>query len=76
MKSIYPEIGLYRHYKGQLYQVLGVAKHSETEEIMVVYQCLYDNFDLWIRPIKMFSENVTLTDGKSVPRFTFIRRNF
>ncbi|GAA5007620.1 DUF1653 domain-containing protein [Acinetobacter puyangensis] len=68
--------GIYRHYKGQLYQVFGVARHSETEELMVVYQCLYGEYQLWLRPFDMFIENVTLDNGNVVPRFEFIQENF
>ena len=64
--------GIYRHYKGQLYQVFNVATHSETEEKMVVYQCLYGNYDLWVRPLSMFVEDITLADGTKQPRFAFI----
>lgn len=66
------QTGIYRHYKGQLYQVFGTATHSETEELLVVYQCLYGNYDLWVRPFTMFSENITLADGTTVARFTFV----
>lgn len=68
--------GIYRHYKGQLYQVLGTARHSETEEVLVVYQCLYGEYQLWLRPIDMFTETVTLSDGNVAPRFEFIQENF
>lgn len=64
--------GLYRHYKGPEYQVLGMAKHSETEEELVVYRALYGEFGLWVRPVAMFTETVTL-EGKVVPRFEFVR---
>lgn len=64
--------GLYRHYKGPEYQVLGLAKHSETEEELVVYRALYGEFGLWVRPVAMFTETVTL-EGKVVPRFEFVR---
>jgi hypothetical protein len=60
--------GRYRHYKGNDYQVLGIARHSETEEELVVYRCLYGDFSLWVRPLAMFTESVTI-DGRSVPRF-------
>jgi len=50
--------GIYKHYKGNLYQVLGVARHSETEEAHVVYKTLYGDFSLWIRPLSMFTEMV------------------
>ena len=60
--------GLYRHYKGHLYRVMAVARHSETEEELVVYQALYGEHGLWVRPRAMFFETVLL-DGKHVPRF-------
>lgn len=64
--------GLYRHYKGQRYRVLGTARHSETHESLVVYQALYGEHGLWVRPAAMFAENVTV-DGASVPRFALER---
>lgn len=64
--------GIYRHYKGQEYQVYDLAKHSETEEVLVVYRCLYGNYDLWVRPAAMFFENVTV-DGRTQKRFEFVR---
>ena len=69
--------GLYRHYKGGTYQVIGVARHSETDETdetdeqLVVYRCLYDNNSLWVRPLAMFLETV-LVDGRTVPRFELL----
>jgi len=60
--------GRYRHYKGNDYQVLGVARHSETEEELVVYRCLYGDFSLWVRPLAMFTEKVVV-DRDEVPRF-------
>ena len=63
--------GKYRHYKGGLYEVIGMARHSETLEEMVVYRALYGEGGLWVRPLAMFLENVTL-DGKTVPRFAFV----
>jgi len=63
--------GRYRHYKGKEYEVLGVAKHSETEEEFVVYRALYGERGLWIRPAAMFLERVVV-DGRSVPRFQFL----
>jgi hypothetical protein len=63
--------GRYRHYKGNEYQVIGVARHSETEEEMVVYRCCYGDFSLWVRPLSMFLETVQLA-GATVPRFTMI----
>ena len=60
--------GKYRHYKGNDYEVVGVATHSETREPMVVYRPLYGEMGLWVRPLAMFMENV-IVDGKEVPRF-------
>ncbi len=60
--------GRYRHYKGNEYQVLGVAKHSETEEDFVVYRALYGAGGLWIRPVEIFVEKIS-TGGGQVPRF-------
>lgn len=61
--------GIYKHYKGQLYQVFRCARHSETEEWYVVYQCLYGDFSLWIRPLAMFKEKIILENGQQVARF-------
>lgn len=66
--------GVYRHHKGQQYEVLGVARHSETEEEVVVYRALYGDRGLWIRPLAMFIENVEKR-GVSVPRFSRIDEN-
>ena len=68
--------GIYRHYKGKEYEVIGIAKHSETLEDMVVYKALYesDKFDkdqLWIRPLSMFVENVVV-EGKEISRFEYL----
>jgi hypothetical protein len=60
--------GIYRHYKGQRYRVLGIAQHSETMEQVVVYQALYGDYGLWVRPAAMFCETVEL-DGEPIPRF-------
>lgn len=65
------KLGKYRHFKGKLYEVIGVAKHSETLEEFVVYRALYGENELWIRPKKMFLETVKI-DGKEVKRFEFI----
>ena len=65
--------GIYRHYKGSLYQVLHTAQHSETEEAMVVYRCLYGEYGVWVRPIAMFTKTVTVVDGKQVARFELIK---
>lgn len=60
--------GRYRHYKGRHYEVIDIARHSETGEELVVYRCLYGDNSLWVRPIEMFTETV-LVDGRDVPRF-------
>ena len=64
-------LGVYRHFKGNYYQVLGVARHSETLEELVVYRALYGERGLWVRPASMWNELVE-RDGKTVPRFTFV----
>ena len=62
------EIGIYRHYKGKEYEVLGEVRHSETLETLVLYKQLYGTGSLWVRPIAMFKELV-MVEGRSVPRF-------
>jgi len=62
------EKGLYRHYKGNLYEVITTARHSETEEWMVVYKALYGEEGMWVRPYTMFVETVEV-EGKMVQRF-------
>lgn len=69
MESIKP--GRYRHFKGKEYEVLGVARHSETEEELVVYRALYGDFGLWVRPVSMWNKTVE-RDGKTFRRFTYI----
>lgn len=69
MESIKP--GRYRHFKGKEYEVLGVARHSETQEELVVYRALYGDFGLWVRPVSMWNETVE-RDGKTFRRFTYI----
>ena len=69
MQTILP--GVYRHYKGNRYQVLYLAKHSETLEDMVVYQALYGEYGIWVRPASMWNETVDY-QGKQVKRFTYI----
>jgi hypothetical protein len=63
--------GRYRHYKGKEYLVLGVARHSESLEEMVVYQQDYGDRSLWVRPLPMFLESVVV-DGQAVPRFQYM----
>ena len=65
------KLGKYRHFKGNEYEVIGVAKHSESMEEMVIYRALYGEKELWVRNAQMFFENVT-RDGKTFPRFTYI----
>ena len=68
-KSI--KIGRYEHFKGKQYRVLGVGRHSESLEELVIYQALYGEHDFWIRPLNMFLEEAEV-DGKKVPRFKYI----
>ncbi|MGO3294680.1 MAG: DUF1653 domain-containing protein [Marinobacter sp.] len=66
--------GRYQHYKGQDYEVIDIARHSETEEELVVYRCLYRDHSLWVRPLTMFKETVTVA-GEQVPRFARIDKD-
>ena len=65
------KLGKYRHYKGNEYQVIGIAKHSETTEPMVVYKALYGDGGLWVRPLSMWNETVEV-NGVFYKRFEFI----
>ena len=67
------KLGKYRHYKGNEYEVLGIAKHSETLEPMVVYKALYGDGELWARPASMWNETIE-KDGKTFKRFEFIEK--
>ena len=64
--------GIYRHYKGNRYIVLEIARHSETLEDMVVYKALYGDGGVWVRPYSMWGETVITADGVAVPRFEYI----
>jgi hypothetical protein len=64
-------LGTYEHYKGNRYEVLGVGRHSETHEEMVVYRSLYGSHDLWIRPLSLFLDTVEW-EGKTVSRFRIV----
>jgi hypothetical protein len=66
-----PRVGKYRHYKGMDYEVLGTATHSESGETLVVYRALYGARGLWVRPVEMFCEPVTVR-GETVPRFAYV----
>ena len=72
------KLGAYRHYKGKFYEVIGIARHSETLEELVLYKALYETEfgrdALWVRPRKMFFEEVEI-DGKKIPRFQFTGKN-
>ena len=65
------KLGKYRHFKGNEYEVIGIGKHSETLEEMVIYKALYNDGEYWIRPASMWNEKVE-RDGKIFKRFTYI----
>jgi len=65
------QTGIYQHYKGPKYEVLGQAQHSETEGVLVIYRALYGDYDLWVRPISMFQECVVV-ENENKPRFQLI----
>ena len=65
------KLGKYKHYKGNGYEVIGIARHSETLEKLVVYRALYGDLDLWVRPLEMFLEEVEM-DNRKVPRFQYV----
>lgn len=66
------ELGKYRHFKGNEYEVIGLAKHSETLELMVLYRPLYGEGGLWVRPVAMWNEEIN-RDGKTFKRFEKIK---
>jgi len=63
--------GIYRHYKGRDYEVFGLVRHSETEEWLVHYRTLYGDYSHWVRPYRMFIEQIEV-DGEPVPRFDYL----
>lgn len=65
------KLGKYRHFKGNEYEVIAIAKHSETLEEMVVYKALYGDGDIWVRPAKMWDETIE-REGKTFKRFEYI----
>lgn len=65
------KLGRYQHFKGNYYQVLHLAKHSETDEVHVVYQPEYGNREIWIRPLSMFDETIE-RNGITIKRFSFV----
>ncbi len=67
------KLGIYRHFKDRLYEVLGPARHSETEELFVVYRALYGDGGTWIRPAAMFFDTIE-RDGLVQPRFSFVAK--
>jgi len=64
-------LGVYRHFKGNQYEVVGFAKHSESLEIMIIYKAMYGNRDTWVRPLSMWEELVEV-DGNNVKRFEYV----
>lgn len=66
--------GIYEHYKGALYKVMGAARHSETEEWLVYYQALYGDYGYWVRPLDMFGQSVEV-DGEKRLRFELIKED-
>lgn len=66
--------GIYKHYKGNLYELIGIANHSETLEKMVVYKAMYGDGELWVRPASMWNEKV-IADGCEVARFELVSEN-
>lgn len=73
-KDISIKTGIYKHYKGNLYEVLDTGRHSETEEWMVIYRTLYGDGSTWIRPYDMFVESIKF-NGEVVKRFEYMGKN-
>lgn len=67
--------GIYKHYKGNLYKIVAISKNSETLEDMVVYQAMYGNNEMWVRPKDMFFEDITTGDGQIIPRFVLVEKH-
>ena len=65
------QTGIYEHYKGNRYEVIDIARHSETEELLVLYKTLSEHQNLWVRPFHMFFEKVTV-DGQEIPRVKYV----
>lgn len=65
------KLGIYQHYKGPLYQVIGACKHTETGQELVYYRSLYGDYGFWVRPFSMFFENIEY-EGQTLPRFKYI----
>ena len=72
MKKPLIRAGIYKHYKGDLYKVISIARHTDTKEDMVVYKSVNDERQLWVRPLEDFREKVKI-GGKLVPRFEYIK---
>ena len=70
-QAAFPAKGIYRHFKGNLYELIDIARHSETGETMVVYRALYGERGLWVRPLSMWNETVE-RDGKTFQRFELV----
>ncbi len=67
----FPKKGVYKHYKGNFYELLYIATHSETLEKMVVYKALYGDGKIWVRPLSVWSETITLPGGEKTERFSY-----
>lgn len=70
MSDSLPKLGVYKHFKGSDYKLLHIARHSEDKELYAVYISLSDS-QMWVRPLKMFTEMITNDDGEYMPRFQF-----
>ncbi|MBN8828421.1 MAG: DUF1653 domain-containing protein [Sphingobacteriia bacterium] len=68
-------LGLYQHYKGNFYRVMAVGRLEETLEEVVIYHAMQGNYEVWVRPIKVFNETIEI-EGKEIPRFKFIKPLF